>query len=58
MCQQIGDLLVNITKHTGQPKIEILTKEEKEKLLSDHALEDKQVWFSSSYSFSPFVFHV
>ncbi|CAG7905678.1 unnamed protein product [Brassica rapa] len=39
----IGDLLVNITKHTGQPKIEILTKEEKEKLLSEHALEDKQL---------------
>ncbi|XP_009139234.1 DNA-directed RNA polymerase V subunit 5C [Brassica rapa] len=39
----IGDLLVNITKHTGQPKIEILTKEEKEQLLSEHALEDKQL---------------
>ncbi|KAF3582308.1 hypothetical protein DY000_02032716 [Brassica cretica] len=39
----IGDLLVNITKHTGQPKIEILTKEEKETLLSEHALEDKQL---------------
>ncbi|KAJ4867185.1 DNA-directed RNA polymerase V subunit 5C [Raphanus sativus] len=39
----IGDLLVNITKHTGQPKIEVLTKEEKEKLMSEHALEDKQL---------------
>ncbi|KAJ0245728.1 DNA-directed RNA polymerase V subunit 5C [Hirschfeldia incana] len=39
----IGDLLVNITKHTGQPKIEVLTNEEKEKLLSEHALEDKQL---------------
>ncbi|CAH8369767.1 unnamed protein product [Eruca vesicaria subsp. sativa] len=39
----IGDLLVNITKHSGQPKIEILTKEEKEKLMSAHGLEDKQV---------------
>lgn len=52
--QQIGDLLVNITKHTGQPKIEVLTKEEKEKLMSEHALEDKQVWLSSSHRFSPF----
>lgn len=55
--QQIGDLLVNITKHTGQPKIEVLTKEEKEKLMSEHALEDKQVWLSSSHSFSPFFLY-
>ncbi|KFK34690.1 hypothetical protein AALP_AA5G179100 [Arabis alpina] len=39
----IGDLLVNITKHSGQPKIEVLTTEEKEKLLSEYALEDKQL---------------
>ncbi|EOA25089.1 hypothetical protein CARUB_v10018397mg [Capsella rubella] len=39
----IGDLLVNMTKHIQQPKIEILTKEEKEQLLRKHALEDKQL---------------
>ncbi|CAL9246397.1 unnamed protein product [Arabidopsis halleri] len=39
----IGDLLVNITKHIQQPKIEILNKEEKEQLLRKHALEDKQL---------------
>ncbi|KAL1212526.1 DNA-directed RNA polymerase V subunit 5C [Cardamine amara subsp. amara] len=39
----IGDLLVNITKHIQQPKIEILTKEEKEQLLKKHVLEDKQL---------------
>ncbi|CAH2064141.1 unnamed protein product [Thlaspi arvense] len=41
----IGDLLVNITKHTAQPKIEILTKEEKQELLSKHGIEDKQIPF-------------
>ncbi|CAA7046152.1 unnamed protein product [Microthlaspi erraticum] len=39
----IGDLLVNITKHAQQPKIEILTKEEKNQLLKEYALEDKQL---------------
>ncbi|CAN8254577.1 unnamed protein product [Cochlearia groenlandica] len=39
----IGDLLVNITKHIGQPKIEVLNKEEKEKLLGECGLEDKQI---------------
>ncbi|ESQ45023.1 hypothetical protein EUTSA_v10011060mg [Eutrema salsugineum] len=39
----IGDLLVNITKHTQQPKIEVLTKEEKEQFLKKHALKDKQI---------------
>lgn len=61
MCQQIVDLLVNITKHSGQPKIEILTKEEKEKLLSKHGLEDKQVCFNSAQKLlqsSPSVFYV
>lgn len=51
MCQQIGDLLVNITKHIQQPKIEISNKEEKEQLLRKHALEDKQVCFNSAQSF-------
>lgn len=44
--KQIGDLLVNITKHAQQPKIEILTKEEKNELLKEYALEDKQVCFN------------
>ncbi|XP_010504254.1 PREDICTED: DNA-directed RNA polymerase V subunit 5C-like isoform X2 [Camelina sativa] len=39
----IGDLLVNITKHIQQPKIEVLTKKEKEQLLKKHALEDKHL---------------
>ncbi|XP_010427155.1 PREDICTED: DNA-directed RNA polymerase V subunit 5C-like [Camelina sativa] len=39
----IGDLLVNITKHIQQPKIEVLTKKEKEQLLKKHSLEDKHL---------------
>ncbi|KAI3445117.1 hypothetical protein Pfo_001782 [Paulownia fortunei] len=40
---QITDLLVNITKHFLEPKHEIMTPEEKEKLLNKHSIEDKQL---------------
>ncbi|MCL7042179.1 hypothetical protein MKW94_015787 [Papaver nudicaule] len=40
---QITDLLVNITKHVLMPKHEILTPEEKKKLLTKYNLEDKQL---------------
>ncbi|XP_008245417.1 PREDICTED: DNA-directed RNA polymerase V subunit 5C-like, partial [Prunus mume] len=39
----ICDLLVNITKHALNPKLEILTAEEKNKLLTKYKLEDKQL---------------
>ncbi|BFG20415.1 DNA-directed RNA polymerase V subunit 5C [Prunus yedoensis var. nudiflora] len=39
----ICDLLVNITKHALKPKLEILTAEEKNKLLRKYKLEDKQL---------------
>jgi hypothetical protein len=51
----IEDLLVNITKHIQQPKIEILNKEEKEQLLRKHALEDKQVCLYSAQSFFAYL---
>ncbi|RZC77547.1 hypothetical protein C5167_001709 [Papaver somniferum] len=40
---QITDLLVNITKHVLMPKHEILTPEEKKKLLAKYNLDDKQL---------------
>ncbi|KAK1293642.1 hypothetical protein QJS10_CPB17g01798 [Acorus calamus] len=40
---QITDLLVNITKHVLKPKHEILTPEEKHKLLKKYNLEEKQL---------------
>ncbi|KAG8391135.1 hypothetical protein BUALT_Bualt01G0156400 [Buddleja alternifolia] len=40
---QITELLVNITKHFLEPKHEILTPEEKQKLLSKYNIEDKQL---------------
>ncbi|XP_010247052.1 PREDICTED: DNA-directed RNA polymerases IV and V subunit 5B-like [Nelumbo nucifera] len=40
---QITDLLINITKHVLKPKHEILTPEEKEKILNKYSLEDKQM---------------
>ncbi|XAR63520.1 DNA-directed RNA polymerase [Bertholletia excelsa] len=40
---QITDLLVNITKHIIAPKYEILTSEEKEKLLKNYQVEGKQL---------------
>ncbi|KAM2595208.1 hypothetical protein TB2_039794 [Malus domestica] len=39
----ISDLLVNITKHVSQPKLEMLTAEEKKKLLMKYNLEDKKL---------------
>ncbi|XP_050155860.1 DNA-directed RNA polymerase V subunit 5C-like isoform X1 [Malus sylvestris] len=39
----ISDLLVNITKHVSQPKLEMLTAEEKMKLLMKYNLEDKKL---------------
>ncbi|KAB2621001.1 DNA-directed RNA polymerase V subunit 5C [Pyrus ussuriensis x Pyrus communis] len=39
----ILDLLVNITKHVSQPKLEILAAEEKKKLLMKYNLEDKKM---------------
>ncbi|KAL6288745.1 hypothetical protein ACE6H2_006255 [Prunus campanulata] len=43
MAAKICDLLVNITKHALKPKLEILTAEEKNKLLRKYKLEDKQL---------------
>ncbi|KAF8403606.1 hypothetical protein HHK36_011710 [Tetracentron sinense] len=40
---QITDLLMNITKHILMPKHEILTNEEKQKLLKKLNLEDNQI---------------
>lgn len=39
----ITDLLVNITKHFLEPNYEVLSAEEKEKLLKNHDIEDKQL---------------
>ncbi|TQD88553.1 hypothetical protein C1H46_025872 [Malus baccata] len=39
----ISDLLVNITKHVSQPKLEMLTAEEKKKLLMKYNLEDNKL---------------
>ncbi|KAJ6835581.1 putative DNA-directed RNA polymerase V subunit 5A [Iris pallida] len=38
---QITDLLVNITKHVLKPKHEILSEEEKQKLLNKYIVEDR-----------------
>ncbi|EOY19923.1 RNA polymerase II fifth largest subunit, putative isoform 1 [Theobroma cacao] len=40
---KIADLYVNITKHFLMPKHEVLTAEEKQKLLKKYQLEDKQL---------------
>lgn len=40
---QIADLLINITKHVLKPKHEILTPQEKEKLLRKYSVEEKQL---------------
>ncbi|XP_068663871.1 DNA-directed RNA polymerase V subunit 5A isoform X2 [Aristolochia californica] len=40
---QITDLLMNITKHILKPCHEILSPEEKQKLLTKYSLEDKQL---------------
>ncbi|XP_028784303.1 DNA-directed RNA polymerase V subunit 5C-like [Neltuma alba] len=40
---KIHDLLVNISKHTLQPKYEVLTTDEKEKLLEKYKMEAKQL---------------
>ncbi|KAH6759806.1 hypothetical protein C2S51_016755 [Perilla frutescens var. frutescens] len=39
----ISDLLVNITKHFLEPNYEILSSEEKERLLKKHVIQDKQL---------------
>ncbi|XP_057457647.1 DNA-directed RNA polymerase V subunit 5C [Lotus japonicus] len=40
---KLSDLLVNITNHVLQPKYEILSANEKQKLLMKYKLEDKQL---------------
>ncbi|KAK6233491.1 hypothetical protein QUC31_005897 [Theobroma cacao] len=40
---KIADLYVNVTKHFLMPKHEVLTAEEKQKLLKKYQLEDKQL---------------
>ncbi|KAG6414151.1 hypothetical protein SASPL_126869 [Salvia splendens] len=40
---QITDLLVNITKHELKPKHQVLTDAEKEKLLKQYSIEEKQL---------------
>lgn len=47
-CCQITDLLVNITKHVLKPKHQVLTDQEKEKLLKKYSIEEKQVSIYSS----------
>ncbi|KAK2990078.1 hypothetical protein RJ640_002202, partial [Escallonia rubra] len=39
----IADLLVNVTKHVCQPKLEILTAEEKQKLLKEYKVDNNQL---------------
>ncbi|KAK3024997.1 hypothetical protein RJ639_044374 [Escallonia herrerae] len=39
----IADLLVNVTKHVLEPKHEVLTAEEKQKLLEEHKVDNYQV---------------
>ncbi|KAL1564346.1 DNA-directed RNA polymerase V subunit 5C-like [Salvia divinorum] len=39
----IADLLVNISKHFLEPKYEILSPGEKDKLIKKHAIEDKKL---------------
>lgn len=41
---QISDLMVNITKHFLEPKYDILSPQEKDKLLKDYDIKDKQVY--------------
>lgn len=69
---QIADLLVNLTKHVLVPKLEILTAEEKQKLLKKFNVEAKQVVIvilnlikmvellegHTCYSFSSLLFNV
>ncbi|CAL1352366.1 unnamed protein product [Linum trigynum] len=40
---QITELLVNITKHVLKPRHQILTSQEKKKLLKEYNIEDKQL---------------
>nr|XP_027068831.1 DNA-directed RNA polymerase V subunit 5A-like isoform X1 [Coffea arabica] len=40
---QITDLLVNVTKHVLKPKHQLLTEEEKQRLLEKYNIEDKQL---------------
>ncbi|XP_022971517.1 DNA-directed RNA polymerase V subunit 5A isoform X1 [Cucurbita maxima] len=40
---QITDLLVNITKHALKPNHQVLTEEEKQKLLEQYSIEEKQL---------------
>ncbi|XP_022766600.1 DNA-directed RNA polymerase V subunit 5A-like [Durio zibethinus] len=40
---QITDLLVNITKHVLKPKHQVLTEEEKQRLLQKYSIEEKQL---------------
>ncbi|XP_050227854.1 DNA-directed RNA polymerase V subunit 5A [Mercurialis annua] len=40
---QITDLLINITKHVLKPKHQVLTDEEKKKILKDYCIEEKQL---------------
>ncbi|EOY09046.1 Eukaryotic rpb5 RNA polymerase subunit family protein isoform 1 [Theobroma cacao] len=40
---QITDLLVNITKHVLKPKHQVLTEQEKQKLLQKYSIEEKQL---------------
>lgn len=42
-CPQITDLLVNITKHVLKPQHQLLTDEEKQRLLKKYSIEEKQV---------------
>ncbi|GKV41695.1 hypothetical protein SLEP1_g49194 [Rubroshorea leprosula] len=40
---QITDLLVNITKHVLKPKHQVLTEEEKQRLLKKYSIDEKQL---------------
>ncbi|XP_038903402.1 DNA-directed RNA polymerase V subunit 5A [Benincasa hispida] len=40
---QITDLLVNITKHALKPNHQVLSEEEKQKLLQQYSIEEKQL---------------
>ncbi|KAM7258827.1 hypothetical protein ACFE04_014568 [Oxalis oulophora] len=40
---KIADLLVNITKHVLKPKHQVLTEQEKQKLLQEYSIDEKQL---------------
>ncbi|KAJ0100609.1 hypothetical protein Patl1_20869 [Pistacia atlantica] len=42
VCYQITDLLINITKHVLKPNHQVLTDQEKDRVLKKYSIEEKQ----------------